>query len=198
MHPRHAAFASGGGGEKQRGSCMVTLGGESIGIGRADGVGRRAIDEYRLFKEGDDFRHADPQGEVDHWNIQRTCRRSIDHRRLSAGENFHDFRHGKRVGNRAGNAGGHNLAFQGPVEEILQVATQHSEHKFHPEVFQNRKIEQRFRDRRLRQQSGLDEYKKDLPAELGNVLEDFSHVTGLRHGLFLPDPRLPASADQWG
>ena len=108
-----------------------------------------------------------------------------------------DFPRRQRVGDRPGNPRRHDLALQRPVEEILHVATEHAEHQLHAEVFEHRQIQQGFRHRRLRQQPGLDEHEKNLPAELGNILEDLPDITLLRHGLFLPDPAIPASADEF-
>ena len=104
----------------------------------------------------------------------------------------------QRIGDRAGNAGRHDLALQRPIVEVLQIAAEHAEHQLHAEVFEHGEIQQGFRHRGFRQEPGLDEHEKNLPAELGNILEDLPDITLLRHGLFLPNPDSPASAATTG
>jgi hypothetical protein len=116
-------------------------------------MGRRAIDEDFIFEQGDDFRHADAQGEVHHRHIERAGGGGIHHGGLAAGEDIERFAHRSGIGDRAGNARRHDFAFQRPIEKILEVAAEHAEHEFHSQILQHGEIQQRFGDRGLGQKT---------------------------------------------
>ena len=78
-------------------------------------------------------------------------------------------------------ARGHDLALERPIVEVLQIAAEDAEHQLDAEVFQHREIEQRFRQRGLWQDSGLDEHEENFPAELRDVLQDLAEVVLLAH-----------------
>ncbi len=66
---RHAAVAGVGRRPQQAGTRRIGAGCQGFRIRRADRMGGRAVDEDRLFEQGDDFRHAEGAGELHHRRV---------------------------------------------------------------------------------------------------------------------------------
>ncbi len=189
---RNAAMAGFGGGLQERSPCGIGSGRQGTGFGGANRMGRRAVDQNRLFEQGNDFRDADATGEIHHWNVEGAGGRGIHHGGLATSKDIEGFADGGVISDRPRNPRGHDFTLQSPVEQVLEVATQYAEHELHAEIFQNREVEQSLSHRRLRQQASLDQNKKHLPPELGNILENLPDIARLRHNAFLANQGVPA------
>ena len=151
---------------------------------------------YDYFRQLTDFepKRAAQYGIRHHRFVQGANQGCINHSRLPSSQNFQHLAHRDRIRNRSGNSRSHDLALEGPIIQILKIPPQNPQDQFHPQVLQNRQIQQCFGKRRLRQKPCLNQYEKHLSPKLGDILQNFSHVTGLRHNAFLANQANPASA----
>ncbi len=92
-------------------------------------MGGLAVDQDAFLKKGNNFGNSHELREIHDFGIKWADARGVDDSGLPSLENFFHLPRGELIGDGAGHASGHDLAFEGPVIEIFKVTAKDAEHK---------------------------------------------------------------------